>query len=217
MTDHTRRLRLATRAALAALAFVALSPAAARAQLKQSSQSSQAARDARRFEMEMRQRALRDLGKMVNKRPPQAPDTRPAYGEVAEEFKQLQLVNYSLAGVADPKVELDYARVRKESAEVRKRAARLKAFLSLPEVGESQKTDKAAGAQTPEALRSAVRRLDALVNSFAWNPVFQQPNVVDLEQSTKASRDLAGILSLSEQIRKSAEELGKGARSLAKK
>jgi hypothetical protein len=211
MPDHTRRLKLATCAALVVLAFVALSPAAARAQ---SSQAAQAARDARRMEMEMRQRTLRDLDKMINKRPAKAPDARPAYGEVAEEFKQLQLVNYSLAGVADPKVELDYARVRKESAEVRKRAARLKSYLSLPEVEEPQKTDKAAEMQTPEALRSAIGKLDALVNSFAWNPVFQKPDVVDLEQSTKASRDLAGILSLSERIRKSAEELGK---SVAKK
>ena len=127
MPDHTRRLKSAT---IAALAFVILSPAAARAQ------SSQAARDreARRIDMEMRQRALLDLYKSVNKKPAKAPDARPAYGEVAEEFKRLQLVNYSLAGVTDPKVPLDYARVRKESAEVRKRAARLKSFLSLPEV-----------------------------------------------------------------------------------
>jgi hypothetical protein len=205
MPHHTRRLRLAT---LAALAFIALSPAAARAQ------SSSSARAAAKAEMEMRQRMLWDLDKLKRERPARAPDTRPAYNEVAAEFQRLQLVNYSLAGVADPKVLLDYARVRKESAEVRKRATRLKGYLSLPEVEETQKPDKAAEVQTPEALRAAVGRLDALVNSFAWNPVFQKPGVVDLEQSTKASRDLAGIISLSEQIRKSADELGK---SLAKK
>jgi len=207
MPEHIRRLKLAT---VAALAFIALSPAAARAQ------SSQAARDrdARRLDMEMRQRTLRDLDKNINKRPARVPDARPVFNEVAEEFKQLQLVNYSLAGVADPKVQLDYARVRKESAEIRKRAARLKSYLSLPEVGADEKQEKAAEIETPEALRAAVGRLDALVNSFAWNPVFQQPDVVDLEQSTKAGRDLAGILSLSERIRKSAEELG---RSVAKK
>jgi hypothetical protein len=205
MPDHTRRLKLAI---LAALAFAALPPAAA------GTQSSQAARDARRIEMEMRQRTLRDLEKMVNKKPAKAPDARPAYNEVAEEFKQLQLVNYSLAGAADPKVPLDYARVRKESAEVRKRAARLKSFLSLPEAEADVKQDRDAAIQTPEALRAAVGRLDALVNSFAWNPVFQKPDVVNLEQSAKASRDLAGILGLSARIRKSAEELG---RSVAKK
>jgi len=207
MTDHTRRLRLA---GIAALAFIALSPAAARAQSTQAARD----RDARRLELEMRQRALRDLDKVMNKRPAKAPDARPVYNDVAEEFKQLQVVNYSLAGAADPKAPLDFARVRKESAEVRKRAARLKSYLSLPEVGDAQKQGKAAEIQTPEALRAAVRQLDALVNSFAWNPVFQKPGVVDLEQSAKAGRDLAGILTLSEQIRKSADELGK---SLAKK
>ena len=205
MPEHTRRLKLAT---IAALALVALSPAAARAQ------SSQAARDARRMEMEMRQRTLRDLEKMVNKKRSKAPDARPVYNEVAEEFKQLQLVNYSLAGVADPKATLDYARVRKESAEVRKRASRLKGYLSLPEVEEAKRQEKAAEIQTPEALRAAVGRLDALVNRFVWNPTFQKPGVVDLEQSAKAGRDLNGILDLSERIRKSAEELG---RSVAKK
>jgi len=205
MPDHTRRLGLF---AFAALAFVALSPAHARAQ------TMRADRVAARAEMEARQRMLWDLEKLKRDRPTRARVARPDYGAVAEEFKQLQLVNYSLAGVADPKEPLDFARVRKESGEVRKRAARLKGYLSLPEVEESKRQEKAAEIQTPEALRAAVVRLDGLVNSFAWNPIFQRPNVVDLEQSTKASRDLAAIISLSEQIRKSAEELGK---SLAKK
>ncbi|MDT5268497.1 MAG: hypothetical protein QOH49_683 [Acidobacteriota bacterium] len=205
MPDNTRRLGLAS---LAVFAFIFLSPAATRAQ------STSAARAAARAEMEMRQRMFWDLDKLKQEKPARAPDTRPAFSEVAEEFQQLQLVSYSLAGVADPKVQLDYALIRKESAEVRKRATRLKVYLSLPEVESEGKSDKATLIQTPEALRSAVNRLDALVYSFAWNPVFQRPDVVDLEQSTKASRDLAGIIILSEQIRKSAEELGK---SVAKK
>lgn len=203
MPEYRRRLGLF---AFAALAFVALSPARA--------QTTRAERAAARAEMEMRQRMLWDLEKLKRDRPTSAPAARPDYSAVAEEFKQLQLVNYSLAGLADPKAPLDFARVRKESGEVRKRAARLKGYLSLPEVEESKRQEKVAEIQTPEALRAAVRQLDELVNSFAWNPVFQKPDVVDLEQSTKASRDLAGILSLSEQIRKSAEELGK---SIAKK
>jgi hypothetical protein len=195
---------------LAAVAVVFLPPTPARAQTS----SSSAARAAARADAEMRQRMLWELDKINREKPARAPDVRPAYGDVAEEFKQLQLVNYSLSGAADPKAELDYARVRKGSAEIRKRAARLKGYLSLPEVEPDVKRDKAAEMLTPEALRSAVKKLDGLVNSFAWNPIFQKPDVVDLELSTKASRDLAGIITISEQIRKSAEELGK---SLAKK
>lgn len=208
MPDRTRRLRLV---AFVALGFVALSPALARAQ------SMRVDRVTARAEMEMRQRMLWELDKVNREKPARQPEARPAYNEVAEEFKQLQLVNFSLVGVADPQAALDYARVRKESAEVRKRAARLKGYLSLPEVESGGRQEKVAEMQTPEALRSAVKRLGELVNSFAWNPIFQQPDVVDLEQSTKASRDLAGIIILSEQIRKSAEELGKVTHSVAKK
>ena len=214
MSHLAGRLRLPARAPLviaaAVLAFIALSPSAARAQ------TSQAARDARRSEMEMRQRMLWDLERMKNRRPLKTPDRRPPYHVVAEEFRQLQLVNYSLAGAAGRNVPLDYARIRKESAEVRKRAARLKGYLLLPEVEEAQKPGKGAEPPTPEALRSEVASLDALVNSFVWNPVFRRPDVIDLEQSSKASRDLAGIISLSEQIRRRAEELSKGAASAAK-
>lgn len=205
MSDHTRRFPLVT---LAALTLAALAPAASRAQ------SARDTRDARRSDLLVRQRMLEDLERRASRRPVRPPDARPVYKEVAEDFRQLQLVNYSLAGAADPKTELDLARVKRESSEVRKRAARLRDYLSLPEVEESKKVDKGAEPQTPEALRSAVKRLDGLVNSFAWNPVFQRPGVVDFEQSTRASRDLLGIIALSEQIRRSAEELGK---SLAKK
>ncbi|HEV2764845.1 MAG TPA: hypothetical protein VGV38_17825, partial [Pyrinomonadaceae bacterium] len=63
----------------------------------------------------------------------------------------------------------------------------------------------------PEGLKPAVAALDALVNSFVWNPVFRQPDVVDLEQSSKAGRELAEIIALSERIRKCVEGLGETA------
>lgn len=205
MPGHTPLLKSATRAALAALFLFALAHTDARAQ------TSQAARDARRTDMIVRQRALHDLDKLKQNPHLKPPASRLAYRGAAEEFRRLQLVNYSLAGAADAKVALDYARVRRESGEVRKRASRLKEYLSLPE---AERQEGGAEIRTPEALREAVARLDALVNSFVWNPVLQKPDVVDLEQSLRASRDLAGIIALGERIRRGADELGK---SLAKK
>jgi hypothetical protein len=76
---------------------------------------------------------------------------------------------------------------------------------------------KAVETQTPEALRSAVASLDALVNAFAWNPIFKQPDVINLEQSSKAARDLEGIITLSDRINKSACEMSKLAKRVAKK
>lgn len=207
MSAYTRLLRLTTCTALVVLAFVVLAPA-------QLPQSTQTARDARRVDLIMRQKELRELDKVMEREPVKAPETRTIYRDLSEDFKQLQLVNYSLASVANPQATLDYTRVRKESAEVRKRAARLKIYLLLPTVETKGTQEKAAEIQTPEALRAAVGRLNTLVNSFAWNPIFRQPDVVNLEHSTKASHDLVGIINLSERIRKGADELGK---SLAKK
>ena len=161
--------------------------------------------------MEVRQRALRDLEKLKRRPPAKAADTRPAYRDVAEDFEQLQLRNYNLSGAAIQGAPLDYARIREEAAEVRKRASRLKGYFSLPELDKGQKQNKGGAILTPEGLRMAVASLDALVNSFVWNPVFQRPGVVDMEQSAKARRDLEEIISLSERIRGCAEALGKDA------
>ena len=87
----------------------------------------------------------------------------------------------------------------------------------MPDWKQTLPPHKIVETQTPEALRSAVASLDALVNAFAWNPIFKQPNVVNLEQSAKAARDLEGVISLSDRINQSAAELSKLAKKLAKK
>ena len=164
----------------------------------------------------MRQWALRNIEKLKSGQPEAESDTRPTYESVARDFEQLQLVNNTLAGAAQDAAALDYDVIKRHSGEVRKRAARLKACLALPEVEEQEVRLKVLEARTPEAMKSAVASLDALVNAFAWNPVFHQTNVVNLEHSTKAARDLAGIISLSESINKSASEMSKVAKREAK-
>jgi hypothetical protein len=191
-------------AAAAAAVFIISSPRPLRAQ------SSQAAREAARIDMLTRERALRELEKLKRARAPEKSlQNRAAYSQLAEEFKQLQLRNYDLAGVVLTGPELDYGLIRRESAEVRKRAERLKAYLLLPEPeGEGVEVGEV---RTIEELKSAISRLDALVNSFVWNPSFQQPGVVDAEHSLKARRELEAILKLSVRIKKCAEALSKAA------
>ena len=207
----TRTLAAPAAAVVSAFVLILLSPYSLNAQ------TTRAEREARRNEMQMRQWALRNVEKLKDAPPEEKKVMRPNYEDVAQDFEQLQIVNYSLAGAAVGVAPLDYELIKKNSSEVRKRASRLKACLLLPEIKDEQAQVKALETQTPEALRAAVASLDALVNSFAWNPVFHQPNVVDLEKSMKAARDLAGIISLSEQINKRASEMSKLAKRVAKK
>lgn len=206
MRMHIRDLRRGAAAAViiffAALLLSPTRPARA--------QSQQQRRDERRAEMEARQRALRTLSETLNKRRARAPaDTRPVYQQVAEDFTQLQLKNYDLSSAAEPEAALDYRRIREDAAEVRRRASRLKDALALPVVEDDEEQKKDGDALPPEGLKTAIAALDALVKSFVWNPVFQEPDVLDVENSTKAARELEGILRLSEQIRKAAEARGR--------
>jgi hypothetical protein len=202
MPDHSRRARLRAAAPLAAFALLMLSPAASGAQTP-----TQRERDAKINDMRMRQLAMRDLERLKNPPPAKAP-ARASYREVAQDFEHLQRENYALAGAAAHQAP-DYALVRKHAGEVRKRALRLKGYLSLPKVEDEEVVVRDSEIPTPSGLKAAVASLDALVNRFAWNPVFRRPDVVDLEQSTKASRDLSAIISLSERVRRRAEELSK--------
>ncbi len=162
------------------------------------------------MEMETRQRALLLLDRVRQRQPAKATDSHRADEEAAEDFEQLQLRNNNLSGAAVQGLPLDYARIREEAAEVRKRASRLKVHFWLTEPDKSQKQNKGGEILTPEGLTLDVASLDALVKSFVWNPLFQQPDVVDMEQRMKARRDLEGIISLSARIRGCAEALGKG-------
>jgi hypothetical protein len=209
MPDHTRLFMSAARVSLITIAAIILSSGGA-----PPAQSAQSTREARRGDADVRPRtsresgASRDPGRLVYQ-PPLRPRTQlPSYQEVAEEFRQLQLRNQSLSQATGRGASLDYALIRAEAAEVKKRASRLKAYLRLPELGKDRKFEEGGQITSPEGLMSAAASLNALVKSFVWNPVFQRPGVVDLELSSKASHDLEGIIRLSEQIRRRAEGLG---------
>jgi hypothetical protein len=168
-------------------------------------------RDTARADLEARQRALRNLERVKEKLSRRPPEPRlVTYQQTREDFEQLQLVNYRLAGVIAAGPALDYEQIRKDSAEVRKRASRLKSNLLLPEPAKDEKQQKSREELIAnEELKPSIEALNALVNSFVWNPIFQQPKVLDVEHSVKARRDLEAIIKLSEQIHKRAEALAK--------
>ena len=206
MQLHIRRICSGADAfgtSVAAAALLLLWPGAAHAQTGPNR------RDERRAEMSERQKALRDLSGLSARSGRKAPDNRPSYQQVAEDFEQLQLRNYHLCGAAGTGAQFDYGMIREEAAELRRRASRLKSALALPAVKGGPKQKKGDESPTPEGVRAAILSLDGLVKSFAWNPVFQRPDVLDAENSARASRELEEILRLSEQIRAAAEALGR--------
>ena len=213
MCRFTRRVESAVYPVLylaATFTLVLLSPGVLRAQT-QSASSAQATHDARRAEIEARRRALWMLEKKAHRPEERRAEERLAYQQIKADFEMMQVTNYLLSDAVGSGSALDYSRISKEAAEVKKRASRLKANLSLPAPDKDEKEKKVDEGLTAEKLETAAADLNSLVQSFVSNPIFQQPNVVDMQQSAKAKRDLEGIIKLSEQIRKSAEALSKAA------
>jgi hypothetical protein len=129
--------------------------------------------------------------------------------QMSEDFKSIQVLRNNLVRHLLSEKPFDYKFIAGETEEINRRATRLKTHL-LHEVAEGEKKEQEkqveiADARMKDALVTMVKRID----SFTENPVFKVPDVVDVQQSAKADRDLRHIILLSEGIRKTAERLNK--------
>jgi len=168
--------------------------------------SSQSSRDARRAEIESRQRALWTLEKEARKnrdksRTPSA--NNPAFQQFKEDFEGLQLANYTLADLVLAAEPFNYREIGKQAAAVNKRAVRIRTTLVLPEA------DKPEEPGEVPPLKDAVTNLGSLVQAFISNPMFQELTVLNATHTVKARQDLDEIVRLSEHIRKTAAALSK--------
>lgn len=127
------------------------------------------------------------------------------------DFENLQTTHNQMMEMIFSNNVMDYRLIAEASAEIRRRATRLKSNLPLPE------TEKAVAGQSLKGwdeidggqLKPALLFLDELIMRFVTNPIFQQADVLDLQQSSQAKRDLEDIIKMSGKIRKSAEKLAK--------
>ena len=136
-------------------------------------------------------------------------------GQAAEDFKRIQVVNNRMMAGVMGSDSPDYGLVSDATEEIRKRAARLKSSLALPEP-EGQGGARAAGYKSPEdaaQLKAALLRLDRALMGFVNNPVFRRTGAVGADDGAKARRDLEEVIELSRLIGKDAERIRKAARN----
>ena len=149
----------------------------------------------------------RDAAKaQVNQQPVQA-----AIGLVKQDFKRLQVVRNDIVSDLMANKPLDYKQIAERTGEINKRAHRLKTFLMapVPEEQEKEKEEKSAIAYKPEEMKGTLIKLCNTIFNFTENPVLKTPDVVDMQQSARAGRDLLTIIELSGNLKASAEKLGK--------
>jgi hypothetical protein len=143
----------------------------------------------------------------VRRPPSQRRDSSLAYTQIREDYKQLQIVNNDLARSVDAGGALDLKYIEKSISEIKKRAARLKENLMLPEAQKAPERTRPEIAADAKRMKASLVVLDNLVMGFINNSIFDQTKTVDLQQATKARRDLDEIIVMSDQIKKCSEKL----------
>jgi hypothetical protein len=209
MENHRALSALVRVGIAAAVCLLTLAPNSAHSQ--QTTPESPSLKDpfADARERQQREAQLRSA-EMVG--PAKRVDTRnleAAAKQMREDFKGIQVKRNNVVRHLVSQEPLDYRFIVSETEGINKRANRLKAHMIRESVEAEKKEEgkhvELGDNQMKDALVTMCKRID----SFTENPVFKLPDVVDVEQSAKASRDLRDIILLSERIVKLAEKLNK--------
>lgn len=131
------------------------------------------------------------------------------FKQLSEDFRQIQVINNQMMRAAWAGPELDYKFISNATAEIKKRANRLKDNLRLPDSKNDKDDRENQKSPEREQLKASLLLLDKSIMSFVKNPIFQRPEVVDVQLSVLARRDLKSIIDLSASIKKSAEQMSK--------
>lgn len=135
-----------------------------------------------------------------------------ALEEIAEDFKHIQLVNNRMMSATMSAATPKYGSIAETTGEIRKRAIRIRKNLQLPKVDEAEEKEPGyQQAQNAAQMKTALLALDASIMNFIQNPIFVNPEVINLQNATKARRELEKIINRSQLISKDAEKLKKSA------
>ncbi|HEX5707711.1 MAG TPA: hypothetical protein VFX96_10480 [Pyrinomonadaceae bacterium] len=160
-------------------------------------------------ERQQREAQLRSAEMLGTSKPMDRRNAEAAAEQMREDFRLIQVLRNKVVRQLKSEKPLDYELIARETEEINKRASRLKAQL----VRETPEGDKKAEEKPLEIsdkeVTSALVRMCKRIDSFTENPVFKLADVVDVEQTAKAGRDLRDIILLSDAVKRTAERLDK--------
>ncbi|MGH9931808.1 MAG: hypothetical protein ACREA9_21625 [Pyrinomonadaceae bacterium] len=131
--------------------------------------------------------------------------------QLSEDFEKLHTINAEKITPLSTAASLDYKTLSDATADLKTRANRIKNSVPLLQV--ANKGEKIRYDENADALPSMMPELSRLINSFLGSSVFRLNSANDAELRLKASRDLDGIIKLSETINKIAKRSTKIASS----
>jgi len=139
-------------------------------------------------EMQAREWALNHVPDEVNKHFKK--ERVSLFAQIREDFTRIQLINNEMMQTVFVQKNIDKKLIAATSAEINKRATRLKENLVLPRVDEKSSDQKPESVANYSQLQARLLALDTSITSFVANPLFKEPKVIDQLLAVKARRDL---------------------------
>jgi len=124
---------------------------------------------------------------------------------LSEDFEKLNSINVEKIAAQSSAPSFDYKILCDATADLKTRATRIKYNVTLLQIAD--KGEKTRFDENPDQLPIMLPELSRLINSFLGSPVFRLNSPNDAALRLKASRDLDGIIRLSETINKITKRL----------
>ena len=138
---------------------------------------------------------------------------RNLFPQINEDFQRIQVIHNEIVRMLQPDKGLNYDRLADLTGDMKKRSARLRENLALPQP-EKTNTPPTQPETIDEAhLKKTIADLHDVIVSFVANPLFKNLGVVDAKVVDEAGKNLDEIMGLSEEIKREAKLLGKTAKN----
>ncbi|MGH9907600.1 MAG: hypothetical protein ACRD8U_18675 [Pyrinomonadaceae bacterium] len=133
--------------------------------------------------------------------------TKAIAAQVTEDFDRIQVIYNDVLRTMSAGKSFEQGFLSESVAGINRCASRLKTNLALPQSTEAGKNEQSQTGIGPDHLKVSVAALLKHISNFVTNPLFESAGVLDVELSTRASRDLNEIIELSGRLKKTVTKL----------
>jgi hypothetical protein len=134
---------------------------------------------------------------------------RSLFPQINEDFQRIQVIHNEIVRMLQPDKSLNYDRLADLTGDMKKRSARLRENLALPEPEKTNTQPTHTEPVDETHLKKSIAELHDVIVSFVANPLFKNLGVVDAKVVDAAGDNIDHIISLSEEIKRDAKLLGK--------
>ena len=155
----------------------------------------------------------RTLNVMKNDAKAASARRRSLFPQINEDFQRIQVIHNEIVRMLQPDKGLNYDRLADLTNDMKKRSARLRDNLALPQPQKPDTPPTHSEAIDEAHIKKTIADLHDVIVSFVANPIFKNLGVVDTKEVDLATKDPHNIIDLSDEIKRDAKTLGKSAKN----